>query len=67
MLGQRVARLSTLAFFLNLWLLEQTQKTNRLRLAPAERAEILVDVSDGKMPILQHKVGKKNPVCVVWG
>ncbi len=41
-------------------LLEQTQKTNRLRLAPAERAEILVDVSDGKMPILQHKSGKEK-------
>jgi bilirubin oxidase len=36
-------------------LLEQTQKTNSIRLAPAERAEILVDVSDGNMPILQHQ------------
>jgi bilirubin oxidase len=27
-----------------------------IKLAPAERAEILVDVSDGKMPVLRHKM-----------
>ncbi|SFV67200.1 Multicopper oxidase [hydrothermal vent metagenome] len=35
-------------------LLEQSIKVNTLRLAPAERVEILVDVSDGGTPILQH-------------
>ncbi|WXT99514.1 MAG: Multicopper oxidase mco [Catillopecten margaritatus gill symbiont] len=36
-------------------LLEQSHATKKLRLSPAERVEILVDVSDGGMPILQHK------------
>lgn len=36
-------------------LLEQTIETNNITLAPAERVELLVDVSDGKMPILTHK------------
>jgi bilirubin oxidase len=35
-------------------LLEHSIKANTLRLAPAERVEILVDVSDGGRPILQH-------------
>ncbi len=36
-------------------LLEKPIMTHSIKLAPAERAEILVDVSDGKMPILRHK------------
>ena len=35
-------------------LLEHSIKANTLRLAPAERVEILMDVSDGGHPILQH-------------
>jgi len=35
-------------------LLERTIKTGSIKIAPAERVEILVDVSDGRMPILQH-------------
>ena len=35
-------------------LLEKTIKTGSIKIAPAERVEILVDVADGKMPILQH-------------
>ncbi|MDC9714248.1 MAG: multicopper oxidase domain-containing protein [Gammaproteobacteria bacterium] len=35
-------------------LLEYSIKVNTVRLAPAERVEILVDVSDGGHPILQH-------------
>ena len=35
-------------------LLEKSIKVNTVRLAPAERVEILVDVSDGSHPILQH-------------
>ncbi|CAC9436463.1 Multicopper oxidase [uncultured Gammaproteobacteria bacterium] len=35
-------------------LLEHSIKVNMVRLAPAERIEILVDVSDGGHPILQH-------------
>jgi bilirubin oxidase len=41
-------------------LLEKTQQTRLIRLAPAERAEILVDIADGKMPILQHKGGQEK-------
>lgn len=36
-------------------LLEQSQTTHELRLSPAERVEIVVDVADGKTPILRHK------------
>ncbi len=41
-------------------LLEKSHTTKRLRLAPAERVEILVDVSDGRMPILRHKSRHKQ-------
>jgi blue copper oxidase len=41
-------------------LLEQSIKANSVRLAPAERVEILVDIADGKMPILQHKAGQDS-------
>lgn len=41
-------------------LLEQTLKTNKITLSPAERVEVLVDVSDGKMPILVHKSGANS-------
>ena len=37
-------------------LLENPVMAHSITLAPAERAEILVDVSDGKMPILRHKM-----------
>ncbi|SMM99675.1 Multicopper oxidase [uncultured Candidatus Thioglobus sp.] len=36
-------------------LLEQTITANKITLSPAERVEVLVDVSDGKMPMLMHK------------
>lgn len=36
-------------------LLEETIKANKITLSPAERVEVLVDVSDGKTPILTHK------------
>ncbi|HIC44747.1 MAG TPA: hypothetical protein EYO73_10870, partial [Sulfurimonas sp.] len=36
-------------------LLEKPIQTKSLTLAPAERVEILVDVSDGKKPVLMHK------------
>ncbi len=37
-------------------LLEKPIMAHSIKLAPAERCEILVDVSDGKMPILQHNM-----------
>lgn len=37
-------------------LLEKPEMAHFIKLAPAERVEILVDVSDGKMPILRHKM-----------
>ena len=37
-------------------LLEKPVMAHSIKLAPAERAEILVDISDGKMPILRHKM-----------
>lgn len=39
-------------------LLEKSIKVNKIRLAPAERIEILVRVSDGSMPILKHIAGQ---------
>jgi bilirubin oxidase len=36
-------------------LLEKPIMAHSIKLAPAERAEILVDISDGKMPVLRHK------------
>ncbi|CAC9495384.1 Multicopper oxidase [uncultured Gammaproteobacteria bacterium] len=41
-------------------LLEHSIKANTLRLAPAERVEILVDVSDGGRPILQHAAAQES-------
>ena len=41
-------------------LLEKPEMVHSIKLAPAERAEILVDVSDGKMPILRHKMHMKK-------
>ncbi|MBE8189581.1 MAG: multicopper oxidase domain-containing protein [Candidatus Thioglobus sp.] len=41
-------------------LLEKPQQTNLIRLAPAERAEILLNVASGIMPILQHKAGQEQ-------
>ncbi|MEO1890238.1 MAG: multicopper oxidase domain-containing protein [Candidatus Thioglobus sp.] len=41
-------------------LLEKPVMAHSIKLAPAERAEILVDVSDGKMPILRHKMHRRN-------
>jgi bilirubin oxidase len=40
-------------------LLEQPIKSNEITISPAERVEILVNVSDGNMPILTHKA-KQN-------
>jgi bilirubin oxidase len=40
-------------------LLEKPIKSNEIIISPAERVEILVDVSDGNMPILTHKA-KQN-------
>ncbi|SMN16655.1 Multicopper oxidase [uncultured Candidatus Thioglobus sp.] len=41
-------------------LLENPIMAHSIKLAPAERCEILVDVSDGKMPILQHNMHMKK-------
>ena len=41
-------------------LLEKPEMAHSIKLAPAERAEILVDVSDGKMPILRHKMHQQK-------
>ncbi|MGY8781730.1 MAG: multicopper oxidase family protein [Fidelibacterota bacterium] len=41
-------------------LLEKPIQTKSITLAPAERVEILVDVSDGKMPVLMHKSVQKS-------
>ncbi len=38
-------------------LLEKPVMANSIQLAPAERVEILVDVADGKMPMLRHTEG----------
>ncbi len=43
-------------------LLEKPEMAHSIKLAPAERAEILVDVSDGRMPILRHKMHMKKSV-----
>ncbi|WP_201339419.1 multicopper oxidase family protein [Isorropodon fossajaponicum symbiont] len=41
-------------------LLERSVKANSLRLAPAERVEILLDVANGKMPILKHNASQAS-------
>ena len=45
-------------------LLEKSIKANKMRLAPAERVEILVDVSNGGTPILKHIAGQR---CLRYG
>ncbi len=41
-------------------MLEQPQTLNRIRLTPAERADIIVDLSDGKPVSLQNRKGYGN-------
>ncbi len=42
-------------------LLEHSVKVNSLKLAPAERVEILLSVADGKMPTLKHNSSQVQP------